>query len=77
LSTTPVMLAIIQENAEHNPSAANGLFMMVSFAARSIAVVLAGIIGDVAGLENMFIVSALIGFTAIPFLLKLGTKTYR
>jgi len=72
LSTTPVMLAIIQENAKHNPSAANGLFMMISFAVRSIAVVLAGIIGDLAGLENMFIVSAVIGFTAIPFLLKLG-----
>lgn len=71
LSTTPVMLAIIQENAKLNPSAANGLFMMTSFAARSIAVVIAGIIGDVAGLENMFIVSALIGFCAIPFLLKL------
>ncbi|MBU8848711.1 MAG: MFS transporter [Desulfobacterales bacterium] len=71
LSTTPVMLAIIQENAKHNPSAANGLFMMISFAVRSIAVVLAGIIGDLAGLENMFIVSAVIGFCAIPFLLKL------
>jgi len=74
LSTTPVMLAIIQENAKHNPSAANGLFMMISFAVRSIAVVLAGIIGDLAGLENMFIVSAVIGFTAIPFLLKLGIE---
>jgi len=71
LSTTPVMLAIIQENAKNNPSAANGLFMMTSFAVRAIAVFLAGIIGDIAGLENMFIISALIGFTAIPFLLKL------
>lgn len=71
LSTTPVMLAIIQENAKNNPSAANGLFMMISFAVRSIAVVLAGVIGDMAGLENIFIVSAAIGFTAIPFLLKL------
>ncbi|MCK5837541.1 MAG: MFS transporter [Desulfobacula sp.] len=71
LSTTPVMLAIIQENAKENPSAANGLFMMISFAVRSVAVFFAGMIGDVAGLENMFIVSALIGFTAIPFLLKL------
>ena len=74
LSTTPVMLAIIQENAKDNPSAANGLFMMISFAVRSIAVLLAGVIGDLAGLENIFIVSAAIGFTAIPFLLKLGTK---
>lgn len=71
LSTTPVMLAIIQENAKANPSAANGLFMMISFAVRSLAVFLAGIIGDIAGLENMFIVSALFGFIAIPFLLKL------
>jgi FSR family fosmidomycin resistance protein-like MFS transporter len=71
LSTTPVMLAIIQENAKVNPSAANGLFMMISFAVRSFAVLLAGVIGDLAGLENMFIVSAGIGFFAIPFLLKL------
>jgi FSR family fosmidomycin resistance protein-like MFS transporter len=45
--------------------------MMISFAVRSIAVFFAGIIGDVAGLENMFITSALIGFLGIPFLLKL------
>ena len=71
LSTTPVMLAIIQENAKSNPAAANGLFMMISFAVRAFAVLIAGVIGDLAGLENMFIVSAVIGFTAIPFLLKL------
>jgi FSR family fosmidomycin resistance protein-like MFS transporter len=71
LSTTPVMLALVQENAKMNPSAANGLFMMASFFVRSVAVFLAGVIGDMAGLENMFIVSAVIGFFAIPFLLKL------
>jgi FSR family fosmidomycin resistance protein-like MFS transporter len=71
LSTTPVMLALVQETAKDNPSAANGLFMMVSFAARSFAVVIVGAIGDVAGLENMFTISALVGFMAIPFLLKL------
>ncbi len=71
LSTTPVMLALVQENAKMNPSAANGLFMMASFFVRAVAVFLAGVIGDMAGLENMFIVSAVIGFFAIPFLLKL------
>ncbi|MCP4672732.1 MAG: MFS transporter [Desulfobacula sp.] len=74
LSTTPVMLAIIQENAKINPSAANGLFMMISFAARAFAVFLAGIIGDIAGLENMFIISAFIGLLAIPFLLQLKNR---
>lgn len=71
LSTTPVMLALIQETARENPSASNGLFMMVSSAVRAVAVTIVGFIGDKAGLENMFIISALIGFTAIPFLLKL------
>lgn len=71
LSTTPVMLAVIQENARTNPSAANGLFMMISFAVRSLAVFLAGIAGDIAGLENMFVLSALLGFSALPFLLKI------
>ncbi len=71
LSTTPVMLAIVQENAVENPSAANGLFMMVSFMVRSGTVVLVGWIGDVAGMENMFTVCAVMGFFSLPFLLKL------
>lgn len=71
LSTTPVMLALVQETARKSPSAANGLFMMVSFAVRSLAVVIVGAIGDAAGMENMFIISALVGFAALPFLLKL------
>ncbi|WDP90501.1 MAG: MFS transporter [Desulfobacter sp.] len=75
LSTTPVMLALIQENAPENPSAANGLFMMVSFAVRSLAVVLAGALGDAFGLDNMFIISAVAGFGALPFLLKLKKIT--
>ena len=71
LSTTPVMLAIIQDNAGKSPAAANGLFMMVSFFVRSLAVVGVGAIGDAAGMENMFAFSALAGFLAIPFLIKM------
>lgn len=71
LSTTPVMLAVIQENARENPAAANGLFMMISFMVRALAVFLAGIAADFMGLEKMFIASALIGACSIVFLLKL------
>jgi FSR family fosmidomycin resistance protein-like MFS transporter len=71
LSTTPVMLAIVQDNAEKHPSAANGMFMMVSFAVRSFAVVVVGVIGDMAGMENMFVLSALAGFLSLPFLIRL------
>lgn len=74
LATTPVMLAVIQENAGANPSAANGLFMMISFALRSAAVYLAGVAGDIAGLENMFIISGCIGFIGIPFLIQLNNN---
>lgn len=74
LSTTPVMLALIQENATENPSAANGLFMMISFAVRSLAVVVAGAMGDAFGMDYMFIISAVAGFTALPFLLNLKKR---
>lgn len=74
LSTTPVMLAIVQENADNHPSAANGMFMMVSFAVRSFAVLVVGFIGDVAGMENMFVFSALAGFLSLPFLIRLPDR---
>jgi MFS transporter, FSR family, fosmidomycin resistance protein len=74
LSTTPVMLAIVQENAKNHPSAANGMFMMVSFAVRSFAVVVVGFIGDMAGMENMFVFSAVAGFLSLPFLLRLPDR---
>lgn len=74
LSTTPVMLALIQETAHENPSAANGLFMMISFAVRSVAVVVVGILGDAFGMDNMFLIAAMAGFTAIPFLFTLKKR---
>jgi FSR family fosmidomycin resistance protein-like MFS transporter len=74
LSTTPVMLALVQENAPENPSAANGLFMMLSFAVRSLAVVLVGALGDAFGLDAMFLIAAGLGFAAIPFLIKLKPR---
>ena len=51
LSTTPVMLAMIQEHAKNSPSAANGFFMMISFIARSAVIVLVGYCGDLVGLK--------------------------
>jgi FSR family fosmidomycin resistance protein-like MFS transporter len=72
LSTTPVMLAFVQDHAKDHPASANGLFMMISFAVRAMAVTLVGIIGDLAGLEMMFVVSGISGAMAVPFLLKLN-----
>jgi FSR family fosmidomycin resistance protein-like MFS transporter len=71
LSTTPVMLAIVQENALSGPSAANGIFMMVSFISRSAIVVIVGMIADHIGLPATYCLSAAIGFIAIPFIMML------
>ena len=71
LSTTPVMLALIQENAVESPSAANGLFMMISFLARSAVVVIVGMTGDLIGLKTAYIIFALVGFIGLPFVFHL------
>ena len=74
LSTTPVMLALVQENARHSPAAANGLFMMISFMARSAVVVVVGFIADRIGLNAAYLISAAMGLVGIPFVLMLPRK---
>ena len=74
LSTTPVMLALVQENARHSPAAANGLFMMISFMARSAVVVGVGFIADHIGLNATYLISAAMGLAGIPFILMLPKK---
>jgi FSR family fosmidomycin resistance protein-like MFS transporter len=74
LSTTPVMLALVQEHARNSPAAANGLFMMISFMARSAVVVIVGFIADIIGLRSAFILSAFMGSLGIPFIFKLPRK---
>ena len=74
LSTTPVMLVLVQEHAKNSPAAANGLFMMVSFMARSAVVVIVGFVADIIGLRSAFILSAFMGLLSIPFIFMLPRK---
>jgi FSR family fosmidomycin resistance protein-like MFS transporter len=74
LSTTPVMLALVQEHARHAPAAANGLFMMISFIARSAVVVVIGFIADRIGLQATYLISAAMGMIGIPFIFRLPQK---
>jgi FSR family fosmidomycin resistance protein-like MFS transporter len=71
LSTTPVMLAMVQEHARSSPSASNGFFMMMAFVARSAVVVLVGFVADLIGLRTTFLICALLGLLAIPVVLRL------
>ncbi len=75
LSTTPVMLALVQEHAgDSSPAAANGLFMMISFLARSAVVVLVGMIADRIGLHATYVIAAGAGLIGIPFVLALPRR---
>ncbi|MFY9942954.1 MAG: MFS transporter [Desulfobacterales bacterium] len=67
LSTSPVMLAIVQERAVKSPAAANGLYMMISFMARSAIVVGVGWLGDLMGLRNTYLLAAALGMLGLPF----------
>ncbi|MCK5515254.1 MAG: MFS transporter [Desulfobulbaceae bacterium] len=77
LSTTPVMLAMIQEYSKEGSSSANGVFMMISFLARSAIVVLIGFVADQLGLEQTYLLCAVIGFLGIPFVFKLPGRRVR
>ncbi len=74
LSTTPVMLAMIQETSAGGSSSANGVFMMISFLARSAVVVVVGFTADHIGLEKTYILSAVLGLLGIPFIFMLPPK---
>ena len=71
LSTSPVMMAVIQENGRDHPATANGLYMAAGFLIRSAVIVAVGIIADRWGLRTAFQWSALLGFTGLPFVLLL------
>ena len=77
LSTTPVMLAMVQEHAQSSPAAANGMFMLISFMSRSAVVVIVGFAGDHIGLRMTYFLSAFIGLGALPFIMMLPSGSSR
>jgi FSR family fosmidomycin resistance protein-like MFS transporter len=68
------MLALVQEHAKSSPSAANGLYMMASFMARSAIVVVVGFIADRIGLRATYFLSAVMGLLGVPFIFMLPKK---
>ena len=70
----PVLLALVQDREKEKPMFANSIYMTISFVTASIAVVLAGFIGDWVGLEQTYKISAFLAVGAIPFVLMLKTK---
>lgn len=71
MAVTPIFLAIINETASERPAFLNGLYMTVNFGTGAVTVLIIGFLGDLFGLELTYKISALLGFAAIPFILKI------
>ena len=74
LSTGPVILALVQEQARGSRALANGIYMALNFALTALATLLVGILGDRFGLHNAFMISAGIMLAGMPFVLRLPGK---
>jgi len=75
LSTTPVVLAIVQDNMPRNRAVGNGLYMMMAFLIRPLSLISIGYLGDKLGLEKVYFWSAAISLLAIPAILALPSKS--
>jgi FSR family fosmidomycin resistance protein-like MFS transporter len=71
ISTTPVIMALVQESYPDNRALANGIYMAMSFLIRSAIVVVLGGIGDVYGLRQGYIISGVLMLLGTPLILLL------
>ena len=71
-ASTPVLLALVQEQGSNQPALMNGSFTTINFLTGALSVLAAGYIGDAIGLAKTFQISGYLAFAAIPavFLLK-------
>lgn len=71
LSTTPVIMALVQESVPENRALANGIYMAMNFCIRAVVVVAVGALGDLFGLRLAFTASAIIPLLGVPFVIML------
>jgi MFS transporter, FSR family, fosmidomycin resistance protein len=74
LSTTPVMLAMVQEQFPNNRAVANGVFMSIVFLLRPLGTLAIGTLGDRYGLQTAFLWGALVSLLSLPAVLLLPNK---
>jgi FSR family fosmidomycin resistance protein-like MFS transporter len=73
-ASNPVMLAVINEIKSERPAFINGVYMTINFGISATTVTLAGVLGDVIGLDTMYKIVSFSPLIAIPFIFSLRTK---
>lgn len=69
--TTPVMLAIVNDNSSNRPAFINGIYITINFVTGGGSVLLVGLLGDLYGLETTYKITATAAILSIPFILKI------
>jgi len=74
LSTTPVVMAMVQESFPQNRALANGVYMALGFTIRALMIVAWGALGDWMGLHTAFIASAVVPLLGLPLVFLLPIR---
>ncbi len=70
-SSTPVLLALVQEQGSAQPALMNAGFTTVNFVTSALAVLCTGFLGDVLGLDKTYLLAAIIATGSVPVLILL------
>lgn len=76
-SANPVMMALVQEHGRAWPATANGLYMAIQFAGRSLIIIAAGALADQWGLRLTYQWSTVVALCAVPFVFMLPGRGKR
>lgn len=70
----PVILALVQDMKTQRPAFFNGIYMTLNFVSSSLAIVLAGWLGDMLTLQTMYLITGSVALISLPFILMLPSK---
>lgn len=68
LAIQPALLALVQEQFPDSRALANGVYLSINFAIRSIAAVAYGAVGDAFGLSTAMLIGAIAMFVGLPLI---------
>ncbi len=74
-SSSPVLLAYVQEQSGDNPVVCSSIFMTADFLTITAAITAAGFLGDSFGLQTAFIISGFVSLIGFPFVFLLKRKS--
>jgi len=76
-ATTPVLLAEVNIVKSEHAALINGIFMTMNFVLSAAALLMIGLLGDYFGLRTTYVITALVSFVAVLFIVRLPNKNHK